>query len=309
VPVITSGAHPAAMWPGVHKFFGMEYNKHPVYYVKIFDVMESKKQYEEDVVTTGFGLGELKPQSQSVVYDEHTQEGTRRYNHDTWGLGYIVTKEERDDNLYLSRSFKRAKALARSMRTTQEINGANILNRAFNATYADGWDAKELCATDHQTQGGISSNELSTPADLSESSIEDLCINISLMDDSRGLKAAIRPKCLIIPSNLRFDAHRILKSDLQAGSSSDSTNTNATNALKDMNTFPDGICVNPYLTDTDAWFIKTDVDAGLQVFERRRMAFTQDNDFDTDNAKAKATQRYSFGWSDWRGCFGSPGAA
>ena len=301
--VITSGAHPAALWPGVHAFFGQNYKKHPQRWSKIFDEVNSSKQYEEDVVTTGFGLAQKKPQGQSISYDDHSQEGVKRYTHDTWGLGYIVTMEEIADNLYKSRAFQRSKWLARSMAITKEINAANILNRGFSSSYQNGWDGKELFATDHVTQGGNSSNELDPSADLSEASIEDLCIQIRDMTDSRDLNIALQTRCLIIPTNLMFEAQRILKSTLQ-----NDTANNATNALKDMGMFPDGIAVNEYLTDSDAWFIKTDCDTGLQCMNRMSLAFTQDNDFDTENAKAKAIERYVFGWSDWRGCFGSSGS-
>lgn len=301
---ITTGAHPAALWPGVHAFFGAQYKKHPRIWSRIFDEVKSEMNYEEDVVTTGFGLAQLKNEGSSIAYDDHSQEGTKRYTHQTWGLGYIVTMEELQDNLYKSRSFRRARMLARSMAITKEINGANILNRGFDGSnYADGWDSKELFATDHVTQGGNKSNELSTAADLSETAIEDLLIQIDQMEDTRGLKIALKPRCLIVPSALRFKAHRIVKSDQQ-----NDTANNATNAIKDMGMFPDGIIVNNYLTDTDAWFIKTDADFGLQCMNRMKLAFTQDNDFDTENAKAKAVERYIFGWSDWRGAFGTPGA-
>lgn len=300
---ITTGAHPAALWPGVHAWFGVQYKKYPQEWSQIFSEVMSSKNYEEDNVTTGFGLAEVKSQGQSISYDDHSQEGTKRYTHDTWGKGYIVTMEERMDNLYKSKSFQRSKFLARSMAITKEINGANILNNGFDGTnYADGWDGKELFATDHVTQGGPTSNELNPAADLSEASLEDLCIQIGQMEDSRGLNIMLKPKALVIPINLQFEAHRILKSSLQ-----NDTANNATNALRDMSMIP-RIVVNHYLTDTDAWFIPTDVDNGLTCMTRMKLAFTQDNDFDTENAKAKAIERYVFGWSDWRGAFASAGA-
>jgi len=300
--VITSGAHPAALWPGVHAFFGSNYKKWPQRWSQIFATVNSTKSYEEDIVTTGFGLAQIKSQGGSIAYDDHSQEGTKRYTHDTWGLGYIVTMEELQDNLYKQKAFRRSKMLARSMAITKEINGANILNRAFDGTnYANGWDSKELCATDHVTQGGNSSNELSAAADLSEAAIEDLCIQIKQMEDSRGLNMALMPQKLVIPSNLMFEADRILNSKLQ-----NDTANNAKNALKGY--LSGGYIVNEYLTDVDAWFILTDCDTGLQCMNRMGLAFTQDNDFDTENAKAKAVERYIFDWSDWRHIFGSPGA-
>lgn len=301
--VITTGAHPAALWPGVHAFFGAQYKKHPRIWSRIFDEVKSEMAYEEDIVTTGFGLAQLKSEGGSIAYDDHSQEGTKRYTHQTWGLGYIVTMEELQDNLYKSKSFKRARMLARSMAITKEINGANILNRGFDSNFNDGWDGKELFATDHVTQGGNSSNELATPADLSETALEDLLIQIDQMEDSRGLKIALKGRCLVVPSALQFKAHRILKSDLQSG-----TANNDTNAMKDMGMLPDGIIVNNYLTDDNAWFIKTDADFGLQCMNRMKLALTQDNDWETENAKAKAVERYVFGWSDFRGCFASAAA-
>lgn len=301
--VITTGAHPAALWPGVHAFFGSNYNKFPQRWSKIFSTVKSDKAYEEDIVTTGFGLAQIKSQGGSISYDDHSQEGTKRYTHDTWGLGYIVTMEELQDNQYKSKAFRRSKMLARSMAITKEINGANILNRGFDGTnYANGWDGKELFATDHVTQGGSTSNELAVAADLSEASIEDLCIQIHQAEDSRGLNIQLQPRKLVIPVNLKFEAHRILKSVLQ-----NDTANNATNALKDMGIIPE-IVVNEYLADPDAWFIITDADDGLKCMERMALAFTQDNDFDTENAKAKAVERYTFDWSDWRGAYASPGA-
>ncbi len=301
--VITTGAHPAALWPGVHAFFGANYDKHPKRYSRIFDEVSSEKAYEEDIVTTGFGLAQLKPQGQSISFDDHSQEGTKRYTHDTWGLGYIVTMEELQDNLYKATSFQRSKWLARSMAITKEINGASILNNGFDDTnFANGWDGNALFVTDHVTQGGNTSNVLTPAADLSEAAIEDLDIQIHLMEDSRGLNIALSGRRLIIPPNLKYEATRILNSTLK-----NDTAENAINALKQMGTI-DEVVVNEYLTDTDAWFIKTSIDNGLRLFNRMALAFTQDNDFDTENAKAKAVERYVFGWSDWRGVFGSAGA-
>lgn len=300
--VITTGNHPKALWPGMHAFFGRKYNEHPVEYTTLFDMERSSKNYEEDTEVTGFGLAPVKTEGASTSYDSESQSWTKRYVHTAYSLGYIVTREELDDNLYEVVSRRRIRALAFSMRQTKEIVAANVYNRAFNSSYTGG-DGKELLATDHPTLDGTQSNELATAADLSEASLEDLAIQIMNAKNSRGLRISVMPRCLIVPPALAFEATRILNSQLQSG-----TANNDINALRSMGTFPEGIKVNHYLTDTDAFFIRTNVPDSMRGFDRIRVEFTQDNDFDTDNAKAKAYERYSFGWSDWRGLFGSPGA-
>lgn len=295
---ITTGNHPKALWPGMHAFFGASYGEHPEEYREIFSVEKSGKNYEEDTKLTGFGLAPVKTEGGSVSYDTETQGYTKRYSHTVYGLGYIVTEEELEDNLYEQVSRKRIKRLAFSMRQTKEIVGANVLNRAFNSSYVGG-DSKELLATDHPSMAGNFQNELTTPADLSEAALEDMVILIGQAKNERGLNIALRPTKLIVPVNLMFDAKRILKSELQPG-----TANNDINALKGMFDFS----VNHYLTDTNAWFVKTNVPNGMTMFERRALAFTKDNDFDTENAKAKATMRFSVGWTDPLGMFGSAGA-
>lgn len=301
--VITTGSHPKALWPGVHKFVMGEYDEHPKEYTEIFDMEKSKMAYEEDVEITGFGLAQVKSEGGATAYDSHQQGYTTRYTHVAYSLGYMVTREEMDDNLYKSRSFKRGKMLSFSFNTTKEIVAANILNRAFTSAYAGG-DGKELLATDHPSLAGTWSNELSTPADLSEAALEDLLTQIGEATNSRGLQIAIRGQKLIVPPALAFEAERIMKSSLQ-----NDTGNNAVNAIKSMGLLPGGVCVNHYLTDDDAWFIKTSAPNGLTGFQRTPFEFTQDNDFDTSNAKAKGYERYSFGWSDPRGLYGSAGAA
>jgi hypothetical protein len=296
--VITTGNHPKALWPGMHAFFGASYGEHPEEFKEIFDVEKSSKNYEEDTLVTGFGLAPVKTEGGGVSYDSETQGYTKRYRHTVYGLGYIVTQEELEDNLYETVSRKRIKRLAFSMRQTKEIVGANVLNRAFSSSYVGG-DSKELLATDHPSMAGNWSNELSTAADLSEAALEDLVILIGQAKNDRGLNIALRATKLIIPVNLQFEAKRILKSEMQSG-----TANNDINALKGMFDFS----VNHYLTDADAWFLKTDCPEGLRMFERRALEFTKDSDFDTENAKAKATMRFSVGWTDPRGLYGSPGA-
>jgi len=300
--VITTGTIPKALWPGMHAFWGRDYKEHSQEWKDIFDEEQSSKAYEEDQEVTGFGLAPIKAQGSAINYDTETGGPTKRYTHVVYANGFIVTREEMDDNQYVAVSKRRTKALAYSVRQTEEIVGANVLNRAFTGTYTGG-DGKELCATDHPTVNGTQSNELAVAADLSEAAIEDLCIQIMQARNSRGLKIQVMPRKLIIPSTLAFDAERIVKSAKQSG-----TANNDVNAMKSMGMFPDGITINHYLTDVDAWFIKTDVSNGLIRFTRRAAEFGKDNDFDTENVKAKATVRFAVGWSDWRSLFGSPGA-
>lgn len=300
--VITTGNHPKALWPGMHAFWGRQYNEHPQEWSKIFDTESSEKNYEEDTEVTGFGLATVKAQGTAISYDSETQGPTTRYTHVTYGLGYIVTREELEDNLYEAVSKRRIKALSFSVRSTEETVAANILNRAFNSSYVGG-DGKEMCATDHPTLDGTQSNELSTAADLSEASIEDMCIQIMQAKNSRGLKFALMPRKLIVAPSEAFNAERILKSSLQSG-----TANNDVNALRSMGVLPEGVVVNHYLTDPDAWWIKTNAPNGLVRYNRRATEFKQDNDFDTENAKAKSTLRFSIGWTDWRAIYGTPGA-
>lgn len=300
--VITTGNHPAALWPGVRKWFGKNYDEFPVEYSKVFDTVQSEKAYEEDVEATGFGLPAVKAQGSAISYDSDAQGYTKRYTHISYALGYIVTHEEMKDNLYEEVSKRRSRALAFSMRQGKEVVMANILNRATDSNYTGG-DGKELLATDHPSLAGDWSNELAVAADLSEASLEDLLIQIGQAKNSRGLRIAIQGKKLIVPVNLAFEATRILKSNLQ----NDSAN-NAINAMKSMGVLPEGVFVYHYLTDTDQWFVKTNVPNGLMHIEREAMVFDKDGDFDTMNAKAKAFERYSAGWTDPRGIYGSPGA-
>lgn len=301
--VITTGNHPKALWPGIARWWGTSYNEFPKEYTDLVDVMKSNKAYEEDVETSGFGLAPVKAQGAATSYDEDLQGFTKRYTHVAYSLGYIVTREERADNLYTEVSKRRSRNLAFSMSQTKENVVANIYNRAFNSSYTGG-DSKELLATDHPTRSGTFSNELTTAADISETSLEDMVIQIMGATNSRGLKIALMPKTLIVPRQLIFEAERILKSTQQSG-----TANNDVNALRSLGSIPGGVKVNHYLTDPDAWFIRTNLPtAGLTLFQRDAIEFTQDNDFDTDNAKAKSYERYSVGWTDPRTLYGSAGA-
>jgi hypothetical protein len=300
--IITTGSHPKALWPGVAAWFGRNYDELKKEYTELFDVESSDKNYEEDVQLTGFGLAPSKAEGSSITYDSETQGFVKRYTHTVYASGYMVTREEMEDNKYEEVSKRRAQALAFAMRQTKENVCANVYNRAFNASYTGG-DGKRLLTTDHPSIAGDWSNVLSTASDLNETALEDMIIQIMNAKNDRGLRISLMPKALIVSPSEWFNANRILKSTLQ----SDTAN-NGINALKATNALPGGIVVNHYLTDTDAWFIRTNVPRGMLYFQRRAYEFVQDNDFDTENAKAKATERYSCGWTDPRGLYGSAGA-
>ena len=301
--IITTSNFAKDLIPGVKTWFGMKYKEYPIEYKDIFEVGKSTRAYEEEAGVTGFRLAAIKTEGAGIAYDSQEQGFVNRYTHVTYGLGFIITREMHEDGISVTISLRRANALAFSIRQTKEIVGANVLNRAFNSSYTMGAnsDAKELCATDHPNKsGGTWRNELSTAADLSESALEQACIDISNFTTDRGLTIAIMPQQLIIPADLEFDAFRILESIGQSG-----TANNDTNALRASKKFPKGVAVNHYLTDTNNWFIRTNCPDGLKYMERRADAFGSENDFDTENAKFKATFRGSFGWSDSRGIFGS----
>jgi hypothetical protein len=300
--VISTGSHPKALWPGIAAWFGRKYDEHATEYTDLFDTETSEKSYEEDVGVTGFGLASVKSEGNSITYDTESQNYTKRYTHVVYGSGYIVTREEMEDNQYEVVSKRRAGAMAFSMRQTKENVGANVYNRAETSGYTGG-DGKTLLATDHPSLAGTWSNKLAVAADLSETALEDMIIQIMNAKNDRGLKISLMPKTLLVPPALLFEATRILKSTGQ-----NDTANNAINALKASGMLPGGVKVNHYFTDTDAWFIRTNVERGMMHFQRRGYEFVKDNDFDTENAKAKATERYSFGWTDPRGVYGSLGA-
>jgi hypothetical protein len=251
---------------------------------------------------SGFGNAGVKPEGSAVTFDNAQETYTSRYQHETVALAFSITEEAIEDNLYDRLSSRYTKALARSMANTKQIKAANVLNRAFNSSYTGG-DGKELCATDHPTIFGTVSNELATAADLNETSVEQALIDIAAFTDERGLKIAARGVKMIIPSDLQFTAERIMNSANRVG-----TADNDINAVKSMGMIPQGYVVNNYLTDTDAFFIITDVPNGLKYFERSPIKTSMEGDFDTGNVRYKARERYSFGFSDFRGIFGSPGA-
>lgn len=301
--IITTGSFAKALWPGVNKWYGQSYNEYPVEYTKLFDTFKSKRNYEEDVGTSGFGLAIAKSEGGPIMYDTERQGFTTRYTHVVYGLGFIITREMFEDDLYDVVGQKKARALAFSARQTKEVIGANVYNRAFNSSYVGG-DGKELISSAHPlVAGGTGSNILSTASDISEAALEQAYIDIGLFKNDRGLTISVRPQSLIIPIQLEFEATRILKSTGRVG-----TDNNDLNALNTMGAFPKGIIVNHFLTDSDAWFIRTDVQDGMKYWERRADEFAMDNDFDTENAKFKNTSRFSFGWTDWRQMYGCAGA-
>ena len=300
--VINSSSFAKALWPGVNAWYGKAYGEYSTEYNKLFDTFKSTKAFEEDVGVSSFGLASIKAEGAPIVMDSERQAFITRYSHVVYALGFIITREIMEDDQYDVVGQRKAQGLAYSMRQTKEVVAANVYNRAFNSSYTGG-DGKELLATDHPNfAGGTWANELTTAADLSEAALEQACIDIAGFTNDRGLLIAAKPKTLVIPRQLMFEAKRILGSDGQVYSAD-----NTLNAIKTMGLIPE-VVVNHYLTDTDAWFIKTDVPHGMKHFERRADGFDMDNDFDTENAKFKATARYSFGWTDPRGLFGSPGA-
>lgn len=288
------------VWPGVARWWGLKYDEHKQVWPTLFEVDTSEKNYEEVVEGTGFGLVPLKSEGAAVSYDSESQGSTTRFTHLVYGMGWIATQEELEDNLYMEVAKRRTERLAFSLRCTDETVHANIFNRAFNSSYTGG-DGKELCATDHPTIDGTQSNELATAADLSEASLEDLVVQIYNAKNSRGLFANLTPKQLVVAPAEIFNARRILESEKQ-----NDTANNAKNVIGDV--FDNKPVMWQYLSDTDAWFIKTDAPSGLMHFWRRKPAFTTDNDFDTSNAKAKVTSRWVSKHGDWRCLYGTPGA-
>lgn len=290
-----------ALWPGINKWYGKAYDEWPTEYDKIFDKRNSRKNFEEDVSISSFGLAQIKGEGAPVNYDTEQQGFVDRYTHVVYALGFIITKEMVEDDLYDVVGERKAKGLAFSMRQTKEIIGANILNRAFNASYTYG-DGVTLINTAHPNiAGGTWSNRMAVDSDLSEAALEQANIDIQKYTNDRGLRIAVVPQKLVIPVDLDFDANKIMNTEYEVG-----TNNNTVNVVRGR--FPGGIVKNHYLTDTDAWFILTNVPNGMTYFERRADDFGQDDDFDTDNAKYKATARYSFGCSDKRSIYGTPGA-
>ena len=292
--------------PGLNALFGLEYAKYGEEHKEIYEQETSERSFEEETKLSGFGAAPVKTEGASVEYDNAQEAFTARYTHETVAMGFAITEEASEDNLYDSLGARYTKALARAMAYTKQVKAAAVLNKGFtgtgNPTYGDG---KVLFATDHPlVSGGTNSNRPTTGADLNETSLEDAVIQIAAWTDERGLLIAARPRKLIIPPALQFVATRILETDQRVG-----TADNDVNALRTNGSIPEGYTVNHYLTDTNAFFLTTDVPNGLKHFVRAPMATSMDGDFDTGNVRYKARERYSFGVSDPLGMFGSPGAS
>jgi len=288
--------------PGLNALFGLEYKQYVYEAAEIFETENSDRAFEEEVMLAGFANATVKPEGQGISYDSAQETFTARYTNETIALAFAITEEAIEDNLYDRLASRYTKALARSMANTKQVKGAAVLNNGFNASYAGG-DGKALFATDHPTLAGSFKNELSTAADLNETSLEQALIDIAALTDERGLKIAARGMKLVIPSALQFTAERLMKSKGRTG-----TADNDINAINNMGAVPEGYVVNHYLTDTSKWFIKTDVPNGLKHFTRAPLKTSMEGDFDTGNVRYKARERYVFGCSDFRGIFGVEGA-
>lgn len=289
--------------PGLNALFGLEYKKYENEHTDIFESATSDRSFEEEQKLSGFGAAPVKMEGAAIQYDSAQEAWTARYTHETIAMGFAITEEAIEDNLYDSLSARYTKALARGMAYTKQVKAAAILNNGFDSAYAGG-DGKELFATNHPlVSGGVNANEPSVAADLNETALENAVIDIAAWTDERGLLIAARPRKLIIPPALQFVATRLLQTEYRVG-----TADNDINALKTNGSIPEGYGINHYLTDSDAWFLKTDVPNGLKMFTRAALKTGMDVDFDTGNSRYKARERYSFGWSDPLGMYGSPGA-
>ena len=289
--------------PGLNALFGLEYERYDDEHTMIYETESSERSFEEEVKLSGFGAAPVKAEGAAISYDSAQESFTARYNHETIALGFSITEEAMEDNLYDSLSARYTKALARSMANTKQVKAANVLNNAFDSNFAGG-DGVELCSTAHPLVAGTLSNELATAADLNETSLEQALIDIAAFTDERGLLISTQGRKLIIPSELQFVAERLTQSQLRVG-----TADNDINATRNMGMLPEGYVVNHYLTDPDAFFIKTDIPNGFKLFQRSPIRTSMEGDFDTGNVRYKARERYSFGFSDPRCVFGSPGAA
>ena len=285
--------------PGLNALFGLEYKQYANEHAEIFNTETSDRAFEEEVMLSGFANAAVKPEGQGVTFDDAQETFTARYTNETIALAFAITEEAIEDNLYDRLASRYTKALARSMANTKQVKAAAVLNNGFDSNFAGG-DGKELFATDHPTLAGSFSNELSTPAELNETSLEQSLIDIAAFTDERGLKIAAQGVKLIIPSALQFTAERLMKSTGRTG-----TADNDINALASMGMIPQGYAVNHYLTSTKKFYIKTDVPNGLKHFVRSPIKTTMEGDFDTGNVRYKARERYVFGFSDPRGIFGS----
>ena len=311
---ITTSSHPKALWPGIKEWFGLSYKAYDTEYDKLFTVESSSKAYEEFVGQTGLGLAQIKPEGQAVSYDDMSQGFITRFTHVRYALGFIITHEAMADNLYMKVGKNGATALGRSMRETREIVGANVYNRAFSGSYLGG-DGVSMCNASHPNFTGGTQDNVASAA-LSEAALEQAVIDMAAWTDDRGLLVNYKPTQLIVPPALMFEARRILDSEGRTtaalvnsteGSGFTSGATNDINAFNAMGYFS-SYTVNHYLTSGTAWFLRTDCPTSLLFLEREALALSDDSDFDNENAKYKATDRYSCGWVDWRGIYGSTGS-
>ena len=288
--------------PGLNALFGLEYDRYEKESEEIFETESSDRAFEEEVMLSGFGTAPVKSEGTAISFDDAQETFTARYTHETVALAFSITEEAIEDNLYDRLASRYTRALARSMSQTKQIKAASILNNAFSTSFPVG-DGAALCSSAHPSLSGNQRNLLSTAADLNETSLEQMLIDIAGLTDERGLKIAVRGMKLMIPKELQFIAERVLNSNLRPG-----TSDNDVNATKSMGMIPDGAVVNHFLTDTDAFFIKTDAPNGFKMFERSAIKTAMEGDFDTGNMRFRARERYSFGVSDWRCVFGTPGA-
>ena len=289
--------------PGLNALFGLEYARYGEEHKEIYEIEKSERSFEEETKLSGFSAAPVKAEGSAIAYDNAQEAFTARYNHETIALGFSITEEAIEDNLYDSLSARYTKGLARAMSYTKQVKAASVLNNGFSAAYPGG-DGVALFSTSHPlVNGGTNGNTPSTQADLNETSLEAAVIAIAAWTDERGLLIAAKPRKLIIPPALQFVATRLLETSLRVG-----TNNNDINALKNNGSIPEGYAINHFLTDTNAWFLTTDVPNGLKMFERTPLQNSMDGDFDTGNVRYKARERYSFGWSDPLGVFGSSGS-
>jgi hypothetical protein len=291
--------------PGLNALFGMEYDRYENEHEAIFSIENSDRAFEEEVMLTGFGSAPVKQEGAGVNYDSAQESFTARYSHETIALAFALTEEAIEDNLYDRLSVRYTKALARSMANTKQVKGAGILNNAFNTGGSyNGGDGVSLCNSAHPTALGPNfSNTPATAADLNETSLEQGIIDVAGFTDERGLKVAIQVTKMVVPKELQFTAERLMKTTLRPG-----TADNDVNAVRSMGMVPQGYTVNHFLTDVDAWFLLTDAPNGLKMFQRSPIKTAFEGDFDTGNVRYRARERYSFGWSDPRGIYGSEGA-
>ena len=289
--------------PGLNALFGLEYKRYENEHEEIFDKETSERAFEEEVMLSGFGNASVKAEGSGVSYDTAQETFTARYTHNTIALAFAITEEAIEDNLYDRLASRYTKALARSMANTKQITAANVINNGFSSTYPGG-DGVALFSTAHPTISGTFQNTLTTQADLNETSLEQALIDIANLTDERGLKIAAQGEKLIIPTALQFTADRLMKSAGRVG-----TSDNDINAIRNMGMVPQGYVVNHFLTDTNGWYIKTDVPNGMKYFERSPIRTSMEGDFETGNVRYKARERYSFGFSDPRGIYGSAGGS